>query len=90
MLFGIHEFLQIEILVLKRVSQLVRQNQGLHFGRSMTAAQDHLECHEPIEADLPGLVHNTHASAAQFAQDVIPLGLLVDRGIETGRTDRLR
>ena len=33
LLFGIHEFLQIEILVLKRVSQLVRQNQGLHFGR---------------------------------------------------------
>ena len=33
--------------------------------------QDHLQGHEPIEPDLPGLVDDTHAAAAELAEDLV-------------------
>jgi len=32
------------------------------------ASQDHLEGHQPVQADLPGLVHDPHAAAGDFLQ----------------------
>ena len=40
-------------------------------GAGVGAGQDHLEGDEAVRADLPGLVDDAHAAAAQLAQDLI-------------------
>jgi hypothetical protein len=35
------------------------------------ASEDHLQSHQPIEADLPGLVNHPHAAAGDFAEQLI-------------------
>jgi hypothetical protein len=40
-------------------------------GAGVAAGQDHLQCDDPIQLRLPGLVDDTHAATAQLAQDLV-------------------
>ena len=40
-------------------------------GAGVAAGQDHLEGDEAVEADLPGLVDDAHAAAAELAEDLV-------------------
>ena len=40
-------------------------------GPGVLAGQDHLEGDEAVEPDLPGLVDDAHAAAAQLAEDLV-------------------
>jgi hypothetical protein len=39
--------------------------------RRQPAGQDHLQRDEPLEADLPGLVDDTHAAAGDLLQQLV-------------------
>jgi hypothetical protein len=48
------------------------------------AAEDHLEGHGPVEADLPGLEHYAHASAGHLSGD-----LVIAEGADTHQVRRI-
>ena len=48
-----------------------RRGSGAAAGAAWLAGQDHLERDQAIEAELPGLVDDAHAAAAQLAEDFI-------------------
>lgn len=43
------------------------------------AGQHHLQGHQPVEASVPCLVHDPHASAADLGQDIVVRDLPGDR-----------
>ena len=47
------------------------QEAGGGLGAGMGAGQDHLQGAGAVQADLPGLVDDAHAAAAQLAQDLV-------------------
>ena len=47
------------------------QESGDGLGPGMSAGQDHLDGAGAIEADLPGLIDDAHAAAAQLTEDLI-------------------
>ena len=51
---------------------------GERVGAGVVAGQDHLECDDPVESDLAGLVDDPHRPPAELAQDLVAgqLGLL--------------
>jgi hypothetical protein len=65
------------------------------FGVGQIARQDHFQGDEPVELDLPGLVDDAHAAAAQLAEDLITANdrdrmdrLGGEHPVEAGRLDR--
>jgi hypothetical protein len=56
----------------------------------MLAAEDHLDGHEPVETDLPGLVDHAHTAAAKFFEQIEAGDLRQSQSNFTSRLSGLR
>lgn len=50
-------------------------------GRSELAGPDHFQGHGPIQADLPGTIHDSHATVSDFFEKLIVVEALWQKNI---------